>query len=123
MPEDARAAHPHYHKPVGHLKYIDVYRVLALFEVTDPAVQHAIKKLLVPGKRGAGKSREQDIREAVTSLNRALQMIAEDDVVARTPEPARVPVPSMQVPGGPPTCVLCLDKPCTKQDGCPNVRK
>lgn len=123
MPEDARAAHPHYHKPVGHLKYIDVYRVLALFEVTDPAVQHAIKKLLVPGKRGAGKSREQDIREAVTSLNRALQMIAEDDVVARTPEPARPRACAVYASPGRPADVLCLDKPCTKQDGCPNVRK
>jgi hypothetical protein len=72
--------HSHYKKDVSHLKMIDVYRVLNLFEVTDPCVQHAVKKLLCAGKRG-GKSKEQDIREAVDSLNRALQMIAEDSKV------------------------------------------
>ncbi len=77
---DPRAQFPHYHKPVGHLKYVDVYRVLSLFNVTDPCIQHAVKKLLVPGRRSGGKTLEQDIREAIVSLNRALQMIAEDDV-------------------------------------------
>ena len=72
--------HPHYFKDVSHLKDIDVYRVLKLFNVTDPCIQHAVKKLLVAGGRGAGKDIERDLREAVDSLNRALQMIAEDDV-------------------------------------------
>lgn len=70
--------HSHYHKDVAHLKSIDVYRVLQLFNVTDPCVQHAVKKLLVAGGRGAGKDIERDLREAVDSINRALQMIAED---------------------------------------------
>lgn len=72
--------HSHYKKDVSRLQMIDVYRVLNLFEVTDPCIQHAVKKLLCAGKRG-GKSKEQDIREAVDSLNRALQMIAEDSKV------------------------------------------
>lgn len=72
--------HPHYFKDVSHLKDIDVYRVLKLFNVTDPCVQHAVKKLLVAGGRGAGKDIERDLREAGDSINRALQMIAEDDV-------------------------------------------
>lgn len=72
--------HSHYFKNVSHLKEIDVYRVLKLFNVTDPCVQHAVKKLLVAGGRGAGKDMERDLREAVDSINRALQMIAEDDV-------------------------------------------
>lgn len=72
--------HSHYFKDVSHLKDIDVYRVLKLFNVTDPCVQHAVKKLLVAGGRGAGKDIERDLREAVDSINRALQMIAEDDV-------------------------------------------
>lgn len=72
--------HSHYFKNVSHLKDIDVYRVLKLFNVTDPCVQHAVKKLLVAGGRGAGKDMERDLREAVDSINRALQMIAEDDV-------------------------------------------
>lgn len=54
--------------------------MLKLFNVTDPCVQHAVKKLLVAGGRGAGKGIERDLREAVDSINRALQMIAEDDV-------------------------------------------
>jgi len=72
--------HSHYKKDVAHLKMVDVYRVLDLFKVTNQAVGHAIKKLLVPGMRGGGKNLEQDYREAVDSINRALQMIAEDDV-------------------------------------------
>lgn len=68
----------HYYKNVSHLNGIDVYRVLALFNVTNPCIQHAVKKLLVTGGRG-NKSLEKDLQEARDSLNRALQMIAEDD--------------------------------------------
>ena len=67
----------HYKKDVSHLRTIDVYRVLDLWGVTNPAIQHAIKKLLNAGQRGA-KTYEQDIREAYDSIARALQMIAED---------------------------------------------
>jgi hypothetical protein len=70
--------HSHYFKDVSHLKIIDVYRVLKLFNVTDPCLQHAIKKLLVAGGRGAGKDVTHDLREAVDSVNRALDMLAED---------------------------------------------
>ena len=70
--------HSHYYKDVRHLERVDVYRVLTLFGVTDPCIQHAVKKLLVAGGRGAGKSMEKDLREAIDSLERALQMIAED---------------------------------------------
>lgn len=71
--------HSHYHKDVSHLKSIDVYRTLELFGVTDQPLGHAIKKLLCAGQRGAGKTFEQDVREAVDTLNRRLQMLAEDD--------------------------------------------
>lgn len=70
--------HNHYFKEVSHLETIDVYRVLDLFNVTNPCLQHAIKKLLVAGGRGAGKDIERDLREAVDSIHRGLQMIAED---------------------------------------------
>lgn len=73
--------HSHYYKNVTHLKKIDVYRVLQLFEVTDPCIQHAIKKLLVAGGRGAGKDTKRDYREAVDSINRALEMRYEDENV------------------------------------------
>ena len=70
--------HSHYFKDVSHLTTLDVYRVLKIFNVTDPCLQHAIKKLLVAGGRGAGKDITQDLREAVDSVNRALDMLVED---------------------------------------------
>ena len=70
--------HPHYHKDVRHLETIDVYRVLHLFNVTDPCIQHAVKKLLVAGGRGAGKDMSKDIQEAIDSLQRFQEMRAED---------------------------------------------
>lgn len=72
-------AHDHYKKDVRHLDMIDVYRVLALWNVTDPCIQHAVKKLLVAGGRGAGKSFLKDIQEAIDSLERCKDMLAEDD--------------------------------------------
>jgi len=69
----------HYYKDVDRLTHIDVYRVLDLFQVTRPAVAHAVKKLLAPGQRGT-KDYEADIREALVSLERELQMLEEDRV-------------------------------------------
>lgn len=70
-------SHDHYKKDVKHLYTIDVYRVLDLYDVTQPALQHAVKKLLCAGQRGA-KDYERDLREAIDSIERALQMHAED---------------------------------------------
>lgn len=70
--------HSHYHKDVLHLASIDVYRVLRLFNVTDPCLQHAAKKLLVAGGRG-GKSQHQDVQEAIDTLTRWQEMQAEDE--------------------------------------------
>ena len=70
--------HSHYFKDVSNLKHIDVYRVLILFGVTDPCLQHAIKKLLCAGNRGV-KDTRQDVQEAVTSLVRYLEMQTEDE--------------------------------------------
>ena len=75
--------HPHYHKDVRKLQTIDVYRVLALFNVTDPCIQHAVKKLLVAGGRGAGKDLSKDVQEAIDSLERFKEMQAEDIEAAR----------------------------------------
>lgn len=75
--------HPHYHKDVSKLQTIDVYRVLALFNVTDPCIQHAVKKLLVAGGRGAGKDLSKDVQEAIDSLERFKEMQAEDIEAAR----------------------------------------
>lgn len=57
---------------------IDVYRVLVAFEVWDPCIAHAVKKLLCAGERGGGKTKEQDIDEAIVSLRRWQEMRAEE---------------------------------------------
>jgi hypothetical protein len=70
--------HNHYFKDVSNLKHIDVYRVLILFGVTDPCIQHAIKKLLCAGNRGV-KDELKDVQEAISSLLRYLEMQTEDE--------------------------------------------
>jgi predicted Ser/Thr protein kinase len=70
-------AHSHYYKYVGHLQYVDVYRVLQLFDVKDEPVAHAVKKLLCAGNRGV-KDKETDIKQAIDSLKRQLEMMQED---------------------------------------------
>lgn len=69
--------YPHYYKDVSHLKQIDVYRIISLFELADPCLQHALKKVLAAGKRGA-KDPKQDIKEAIDTLQRKLEMLEED---------------------------------------------
>ena len=51
--------------------------MLLLFGVTDPCLQHAIKKLLVAGGRGS-KDIEQDVSEAVATLARWIDMRQEE---------------------------------------------
>ena len=68
----------HYFKDVSNLKHIDVYRVLILFGVTDPCLQHAIKKLLCAGNRGV-KDELKDVQEAIASLTRYLEIKTEDN--------------------------------------------
>ena len=65
----ATRKHEHYFKDVSHLVEVDVYRVLDLFGVIDPCLQHAAKKLLVAGGRGA-KDMPKDIQEAIDTLER-----------------------------------------------------
>lgn len=76
--------HSHYFKPVEHLSEVDVYRVCEIFAVDDYSgcVQHALKKLLLPGQRGGGKDRRRDIKEAVDTLLRRIEMWEEDDQAA-----------------------------------------
>lgn len=53
---------------------VDVYRLLDAFEVDSHAIAHAIKKLLAPGKRHA-KTREQDLKEAIKSIESELLLM------------------------------------------------
>jgi hypothetical protein len=69
--------HSHYFKPCP-FDAVDVYRVLVLFAVADPCLQHAIKKLLVAGGRGGGKDISRDIQEAIDTLERWKEMRDEE---------------------------------------------
>lgn len=59
-----------YSKRIGN-ELVDVYDVLMAFNVTNPATQHAIKKLLMPGNRGH-KDKLTDLKEAHQSIARAI---------------------------------------------------
>lgn len=69
--------HSHYFKDVSHLTEVDVYRILDLFGVTDQAIGHAAKKLLVAGGRGH-KDIRKDIQDAIDTLERWKKMREED---------------------------------------------
>lgn len=93
--------HNHYFKDVSKLEYVDVYRVLQLFNVTDPCIQHAIKKLLVAGGRGAGKDISRDIQEAVDSLVRWNEMRQEEQRVLEYLVRYEVASPEQVIQGSP----------------------
>lgn len=69
-------------KEYKHYKYnykgvkLDPYRILTVYNVTCPAMQHAIKKLLRAGN--SIKDLEQDIQEVIDTLKRKLEMLKED---------------------------------------------
>lgn len=69
-----------YFKDVRHIEYIDVYRTVDLFECEKHGhpISHAAKKLLLSGSRTGGKDVEEDVREAIDSLYRWLEMREED---------------------------------------------
>ena len=53
--------------------YVDVYSILAAFEVTNPALQHLIKKALCAGLRGH-KNELTDMDDIIESAYRAKDM-------------------------------------------------
>lgn len=71
-----------YFRDIRHLKKIDIYRFLELFEVTDHALGHAIKKLVLAGARTGKKPLVADITEARDTLNRWLEMREEDKLAS-----------------------------------------
>jgi hypothetical protein len=73
--------------PQGNDGLSDVYDVLVAFGVTCPATQHALKKLLLPGVRTGGKSRAQDVQEAIQALQRAVELAGPADCPPKTPRP------------------------------------
>jgi hypothetical protein len=69
--------HNHYFKDVKHLEYIDVYRIIDLYNITDSCLQHALKKLLVAGGRGH-KDISRDIQDVIDSCERWKDMQLEN---------------------------------------------
>ena len=70
--EQARK-HRHYFKDVSNIAEIDVYAVLKLFDVTDPCLQHIVKKALCAGKRGH-KDMIEDLQNIVDTAIRAVEL-------------------------------------------------
>lgn len=56
---------------------LDPMRVVDLFQVTEMGVSQAIKKLLRLG--GKHKTKRKDLEEAITSLQRTIEMMDEDE--------------------------------------------
>jgi hypothetical protein len=66
--------YPHYFKRVPKTdSHVDVYWVLAAWEVNSAPIAHAVKKLLCAGQRGS-KDRTKDLKEAMQSIQRALEL-------------------------------------------------
>lgn len=53
---------------------VDVYAVLDAFMVTNPAIAHAVKKLLCAGIRGKADI-TTDLRESIDCIRRAIEMV------------------------------------------------
>lgn len=73
-----RGKNSHYFIDVTGLQFVDIYRVCELYGVGGGPIEHAIKKLMCAGKRGA-KDKAKDIQEAIDQLERWKQMRDEDD--------------------------------------------
>lgn len=71
-----RPKHSHYFRPCP-FDQIDVYRILYMFEIMDPCIQHAIKKLLVAGGRGS-KDKARDVQDVIDTMTRWQAMRAEE---------------------------------------------
>lgn len=56
---------------------VDPYRIFRIYGITDPAIQHAVKKLLRLG-RDKESTPTQDVLEAISSLKRFVAMEEED---------------------------------------------
>ena len=62
--------HSHYYIDVSEYDTLDVYDICELYKIEDSsgATQHALKKILLAGKRGGGKDKKKDLKEAIDSL-------------------------------------------------------
>lgn len=72
--------HSHYYRECPY-ENIDVYRIIDIFEITCPAAQHILKKVIATGKRGH-KDLKRDWEDIVDSAKRKVEMLEEDARVA-----------------------------------------
>lgn len=73
-----------YTKNIQNFNKLDIYRILNLYNVTDPCLQHCIKKILCAGQRGS-KNFTTDISEAIFALQRCLEMQQENQITDTPP--------------------------------------
>lgn len=69
----APESHNKYLREIKPGVWVDVYDVLMAWSVTNPALQHLIKKALQAGERGH-KTREQDLQDIIDSAIRAKEL-------------------------------------------------
>ena len=70
-----KPTYSHYQMPINDLTVADIYDICEHYcHDNSGATQHAIKKLLCPGKRGH-KDELKDLREAVFSINRRIAIL------------------------------------------------
>lgn len=62
-----------YHREIKPGVWVDIYDVLKAWNVTNPALQHLIKKAAQPGGRGH-KTLEQDMQDIIDSAIRAKEL-------------------------------------------------
>lgn len=60
---------------------LDPYRIMQVYGITNPAHQHALKKLLRAGN--SVKTLTQDIDEVILALNRWKEMLNEEEVTGQ----------------------------------------
>jgi len=67
--------HSHYHKDVSGYDTIDIYVICDLYvDDNSGCIQHAVKKLLCGGKRGA-KDEVKDLQEAMDTIQRKIEIL------------------------------------------------
>jgi hypothetical protein len=76
-PAKNKRRHSHYYRVLP-CREVDLYRLLKAFNVTDPCLQHAAKKIFFAGERGT-KSFRKDVLEAGDSISRCLEMLTEEE--------------------------------------------
>jgi hypothetical protein len=75
----------HYAIDVSDAMEVDIYEICNRFKVNDPSgcVQHAIKKLLVAGKRNGGKTQLQDYQEVVRTMKRKIDLLEKATITTK----------------------------------------